>query len=753
MTTNNKFEESFANLAYSALNEKDSSLVDYVIGFQLIEHNDEGTRALGFFALKVGESHYYVPVFFIGGKLKPLELLYSKSEDKFMPLTTQWVDYLGKDAMRELGQVMKRPQFKFSNPDLTPFKEPPTTGRLVYASSKSGLDWYDIKKMTVLPVPARRGKLDLIIKQASKDMKLALKKMFQETPELLKKACQYTPWEDIKEAFDTTKVLDLEKEASDKFREKIKRVYILDKQALASSERQGRLDDSVKKALTRDGLASIDHRVVTSEVHRAQKPKQYETVSNPGVYKVIDSMGKVRVVYATNAFIKFKKEEKHAPMLIYDKINVLIDPSDTLVIDLSSGGVFKVLNTHLVGEPHKDAPSKIAKMLSAAKHYTQVESGKHYVFCFKRGAELICSSPFKVERKMLDDGGIIRFGVKGIFEYGPDYTLNMSTRIGPSISILENMMTLTDDIKFFPVSIEAMHSDPLVVGNKANLTAALLDENLNAVNVSSDGVEATVRTAFKQVNNLSKKACAQFIAEDLGISGEQAIELTMEAFDKGKSDFFVKVAYQIIPKLIPREYAGMPYADDPRAFFEPTLEADVQTANYDELPQTRVAGYGAGQKGYFKDTAEVGDNLQANLSDPQAVPFPGEQGGSEMGLGMPGVPQGKSPIELERELAMQAMQAGAPEVFDAGVLGTMSGVHEANRLVMSFIPELEKALDRIGRMIFLFWWKYDDFSDQYGVNDMYETEDKLRNLFKAFGDIIIKFKRKGTAAASIENVE
>lgn len=745
-----QFEQSFGNLAYSALNEKDSSLQQYVVGFQLIDHNEEGTKALGFFALRLGDSYYYVPVFFLGGKLKPLELMYSREEDKFVPLTAQWLEFLGKDSMREFGESVAKPKFQLSNPDLTQFREPPSTGRLATASDSNPgkLDWYDLRNITRDPIKSIHSNLDLIIKRASLEVKTALKDLLVSNPKLVKAASKYVNWEDVINAFKTVKVADLEKKAAARILNKSNKVEFLEKSALADPEKEALLRDSEKKALSEFGMVAIDNRTRTSDVYKTYKPKKLEAVNNGQIYRIIDGSGDIRTIYGATAVLKFDPTPPSKARLLVGpgKRNVLEDPAEVFVIDLKSGSSYRVDNNGLVGELHPDNAALKDKMYKAGVVAAEVEKDRYYTLMYRKGEHLIISEPFKTHNVYKDAAGNlnITFSAAAGVAYGSEPKITVVNRDGQSVTRFNQEIVITRDVRFFPIT----HDNTIcgrATGNKGHLTARLMESGLMPLNITSDGVEATIESAHAKIGNLDKKACAENLAKYAGIEGNLAIALTNEAFSKSKVECLVKVAYPIVPKLIPQEYAQLPYAEDPDMYYNDLLDAQMQDAEYEEQPQMRVDGYSD------KDSAQVGDNLGRNLEDPQAMPYVGQYPGSAMSLGMGGVPP--TPVEQDRALAMQAAELGVPEVFDAGILSTMANLNEAHDLVMSFIPELERALDRLGRMIYLFWWKYDEFADQYGVNDLYDTEDKLKNLFKALGDIILKFKRKGTVASSLERVE
>ena len=53
-----------------------------------------------------------------------------------------------------------------------------------------------------------------------------------------------------------------------------------------------------------------------------------------------------------------------------------------------------------------------------------------------------------------------------------------------------------------------------------------------------------------------------------------------------------------------------------------------------------------------------------------------------------------------------------------------------------------KALNGLGRILFLFYWHQEEFEDRYGKSDMPELEDSIRNSFEALGDVTLFLKEK-----------
>lgn len=99
-----EFEQAFSSLAYAYLRDKAPRLLDYMIGFQLVDRNEDNTKAVGIFGFQIDKQWLYAPVFFLNGDLKGHELLYLKSNDSFVPLKENWINYIMSRKPQVLGQ-------------------------------------------------------------------------------------------------------------------------------------------------------------------------------------------------------------------------------------------------------------------------------------------------------------------------------------------------------------------------------------------------------------------------------------------------------------------------------------------------------------------------------------------------------------------------------------------------------------------------------------------------------------------------
>jgi hypothetical protein len=88
-------------------------------------------------------------------------------------------------------------------------------------------------------------------------------------------------------------------------------------------------------------------------------------------------------------------------------------------------------------------------------------------------------------------------------------------------------------------------------------------------------------------------------------------------------------------------------------------------------------------------------------------------------------------------------QAGVPNVFEHGLIGSLVHTYDSASMVDKYLPDMEAALDRLGRLLFLYYWKPRDFEDAYGADDMSNLENKLLSTFQSFGELVLELTKKG----------
>jgi len=140
-----EFEQAFSSLAYAYLRDKAPKLLDFMLGFQLVDRNEDNTKAMGVFGFQIGSQWLYAPVFFLNGDLKGHELLSIKNNDSFVPLKENWVNYVMSRKPHVLGEASahRLADLGGAYPDIRGLSIPPSVGGGKRASDNR---WFDAIK-------------------------------------------------------------------------------------------------------------------------------------------------------------------------------------------------------------------------------------------------------------------------------------------------------------------------------------------------------------------------------------------------------------------------------------------------------------------------------------------------------------------------------------------------------------------------------------------------------------------------------
>lgn len=96
------------------------------------------------------------------------------------------------------------------------------------------------------------------------------------------------------------------------------------------------------------------------------------------------------------------------------------------------------------------------------------------------------------------------------------------------------------------------------------------------------------------------------------------------------------------------------------------------------------------------------------------------------------------------DFLMRAADSGSQNVFDPAMIGVLLKTNRTLIQVDQWVPDLVTALDRLCRTLLLFYWKNPDFSHGYGTDEMAELEDVMLNVIKSLGTIVLFFKQRAS---------
>jgi hypothetical protein len=102
--------------------------------------------------------------------------------------------------------------------------------------------------------------------------------------------------------------------------------------------------------------------------------------------------------------------------------------------------------------------------------------------------------------------------------------------------------------------------------------------------------------------------------------------------------------------------------------------------------------------------------------------------------------------QINPELAEQAGELNDQGVFDTAAIATLAAAPVLQDIVASYIPNMEKCLDNLGRVLLTLWMKEPETKETIGDEAFSAMEDKLRTVFKNLGETIILVNQNAVTA-------
>lgn len=188
------FEKGFSEMSYNVLLAKLPDIVEDVVTFKVLDVDlDQGT-GIGAFVLMRGEQPLYIPVVMSDNNLKPLEMIYHKGLNIFLPLSKQWLEEMDKTELGSLGKGIKTPQSLYTDVDIRNVVVPPITGRFSYAAWEPFIlaDVARVINHETLEKVASEPRRVLIefLDAAPNFVKVAFTNVLKKNPRVLKQAAQ-----------------------------------------------------------------------------------------------------------------------------------------------------------------------------------------------------------------------------------------------------------------------------------------------------------------------------------------------------------------------------------------------------------------------------------------------------------------------------------------------------------------------------------------------------------------------------------
>lgn len=748
------FEQAFSNLAHAYLKDRAPGLLDYEVGFQLVDRNDDDTKAIGIMGFKVNSQWLYGPVFFVNGDLKGHELLYLKGQDAFRPLKETWVNYLiGKkptvlgngtdrntrnlgvnypDLFRALQSPHKYAAAKITDEErlamaaaAAPFQEKFASVGIRPLRPWAALGLAAMVKHAVDKSMPTDGLLETLRLGGVRAVQ-ALGATFAEYPRLKTAFDRFYDGDAVKEviahvqatpsgihvhrerpAVHAGSVLDhLDKMARDKVEFHIFEGVTKSASVLLDDDDRSRLmiDGVLIKDAREDSEVSTAYAVPT----RIEFQQKLTTPTQSGIYDVLSRDG------------------------TYDKCLILLHPIGpcksnpwATVIRLTDGKR-DWLSTHpsyiYVDKQYGDWADWFENLPDAAS----LSDDTHYIVL---GADGTATLPFRVVADTgTDEGGGECYDVW--FDTRCDkaspagssednlvigfsrYCGGRKLRLGQKATKFrahEGTVYTPAGAKMLKLSApnaddaDQSESRPIQLGDALDLQS-LLYNKFAMMHLRSDCGSVTVDDSpmMPAVYALRELVQGRGFRET---AAHEMLKLADSA--TGPVAFAVKYADEYSGRGAPYLTAGTPSAP---SMADPMFGIDD------------ILGSGVGAQHQLEQSAPVTD-LQADPGDRSAY-------------------QLATPDPMATQTAQNAADSGQKTVFDTAMISNLLKMTRDDKLVDEEIKPLLAGLDAIGRLLMRFYWHGDRFAERFGADELPDIEDSLRNTFDDLGDVTLFFVQK-----------
>jgi len=216
------------------------------------------------------------------------------------------------------------------------------------------------------------------------------------------------------------------------------------------------------------------------------------------------------------------------------------------------------------------------------------------------------------------------------------------------------------------------------------------------------------------------KVCLYDVSKTFRERGEVVLDLmsranlSESAAEKFAAEIFEKKAGRATGWTLPRSQVKFAYPDmmDPQGYM------------------------GAGRDG----TPEQTEQAERQEMIPAST---GPQPATEQGIG-----DWNQPSADDIDFLQRASDSNSRQVFDPAMIGVMVRTSRSQAIVADYIPELVDNLDRMCRLILLFYWHNAEFADEYGIDEMADFEDLILSTIKSTSKVVLFLKQKAVESST-----
>lgn len=840
------FEQAFSNLAHAYLREKAPSLLDYEIGFQLVDRDQDNTKAIGIIGFKVGNQLIYAPVFWLNGDLKGHELLYLKNQDMFVPLKENWLNYITNRKPEMLGESVDRNTSMIGvlRPDLDRITKSPSK----FASAEPTLDEMIAEVMPAFAYFATtphtkmsryddiRG-FDTFVKELDLDSLEMLVKSSQRHPEIAQAINQFYSLDMVSDAIKKasqrrsvgisvlantpTKIAKTQVQHGGSIfdNDPIKRgaLKAVKYDRTTNDEAPAGLNEEDQEKLLRDGSLILDHRE-GDEIAIPYNVQVEERLGNPhesGIYQVLTGVGNFERCLVILNPIGPHGRKSFATV-------VRLDEGKRNWINVNPRCVW-TLSQPVMGDAGSEDEDDLNKWWSKLPDAKSLPDDKRRHIIIGRNGNATVPMKHDTSYKAEEDSEIFEidcsddvdyqysgntltdsmYGGKGgdSYDYGADAyeSYRHGARLHLDSKDGTTMRSNMGDI-FLPTGCKILHVEPAEGDNKDDdapcgmgdshhskkspiRPGSVLDRQFRVMGKvdSAEGFEST----YAKKDKAPKSVLSAPIKDDnpkhtdedgsWADPNQSVARAVKKSFDFGTLDTAKRHIRNKEARITIWSDTNDVEVNGRRMSIKSAVLHMVADHGFTEKMSYQLIHEAANPMGgkktwyvQYPDWVKRAQSPYLTDSQPQSVPFPPPETGNDPFMGSrvptmfkqeesqvipslsgqtdreiynPNTELDRTPMDLANS-ASSAAASGQREIFDTAMIGQMLKAVRDDTMVDRYLGDITKGMDRLGRILFQFYWHGDKFKDRFGEQDLPELEDGLRNAFEQVGDVLLFLREK-----------
>jgi len=793
------FKQRFSEMAYNVMMAKFPELAAQVVTFKLIETDAESGKGVGAFVLLMEDKTIYIPVVMVDSQLKPFDMFYFKDLNIFLPLSNEWLDEVSKSALSNLGEPAKLPQGVARDMSIRDLVIPPVMpeGRIGVASDLSEM----FKEASYNPKP----RFLEFVKNASHVVLDGLKLAFERNPSFGQKVARYYGKKALIEAFQTgyAQTVKVAEEKRTYMVGVYTSSTFYDAVPMLKKNCGTKIASDLFKTIATDGFAAVDTRpVVKNTIVKVESPIELTPATSTGFYHlyfpdkakqlclvskavvgddyvVIYADGsKAWTVYGADAKTLLGEPEHDDKVVkataVYKALEGRTQNKPTtgkynVPLYVSSKGKFQIGAPKFITKTTEDGGTtsfdggvidsddtrgRIMSSSSSAGN-SPCTCGNPTLYYPKSTSWFSVPDPWESKKEPITDPSII---TRWLDQYIADKTdaapINVKsaglaqwwvegvptasyldvaiTKVAKAydLSLIDSANVLHDAAKNGTCRLRLVKRaqgeqmmqqeappqqgmDPAMMQQQQGMDPAMMQQGMDPAMMQQQGMDPSMMGMGMPMQPPQLSPTDLAIAETVqGLQQENQVRMQQIQDQMAQQQQAMQQETESNEKLIAI-----------LTQIQQRANAIGQATGGMVPPQAMASPLAAGQ-------------MLAPTPPPQPEPPP-----------MP-VMQEEGPASAEMvasqihpELAEQAADFQDAGMFDTSVLAVMAAAPLLRDIVSTYIPNLEKALDNIGRIQLTLWMREAETKAAIG-NDAYVLlEDKLRNVFKNLGEIVLQVNR------------